>query len=56
MILAALRGRLQWSLVSSAITGTMRITAMVVFILISDHASFPSSFMVSTVTSGWSTC
>jgi tripartite ATP-independent transporter DctM subunit len=34
MILAASRGRLQWSLVSSAITGTMRITAMVVFILI----------------------
>ena len=34
MILAAVRGRLQWSLVSGAMVGTMRITAMVVFILI----------------------
>jgi tripartite ATP-independent transporter DctM subunit len=34
MVLAAMRGRLQWSLVSSAMAGTMRITAMVVFILI----------------------
>ena len=34
MILAALRGRLQWALLSGAMAGTMRITAMVVFILI----------------------
>jgi tripartite ATP-independent transporter DctM subunit len=34
MILAAMRGRLQWSLLSGAVAGTMRITAMVVFILI----------------------
>jgi len=34
LVLAALRGRLQWSLVSDAMAGTMRITAMVVFILI----------------------
>ena len=34
LILAAMRGRLQWGLVSGAMTGTMRITAMVVFILI----------------------
>jgi len=34
MLLAAMRGRLQWALVSGAMTGTMRITAMVVFILI----------------------
>ncbi len=34
MILAALRGRLQWALLRGAMAGTMRITAMVVFILI----------------------
>ena len=34
LILAAMRGRLQWPLVSGAMAGTMRITAMVVFILI----------------------
>jgi tripartite ATP-independent transporter DctM subunit len=34
MLLAASRGRLQWALVSEAMAGTMRITAMVVFILI----------------------
>lgn len=34
MVLAAMRGRLQWPLVSGAMVGTMRITAMVVFILI----------------------
>ena len=34
LALAAMRGRLQWSLVSGAMAGTMRITAMVVFILI----------------------
>ncbi len=34
MILAAMRRRLQWSLLSGAVAGTMRITAMVVFILI----------------------
>ncbi len=34
MLLAAMRGRLQWPLVSGAMVGTMRITAMVVFILI----------------------
>jgi tripartite ATP-independent transporter DctM subunit len=33
-VLAALHRRLNWPLVSEAITGTMRITAMVVFILI----------------------
>jgi tripartite ATP-independent transporter DctM subunit len=33
-ILAALHKRLSWSLVKEAMTGTMRITAMVVFILI----------------------
>jgi tripartite ATP-independent transporter DctM subunit len=34
MVLAGIRGRLQWALVSGAMVGTMRITAMVVFILI----------------------
>ena len=34
MLLAAMRGRLRWPLVSCAMVGTMRITAMVVFILI----------------------
>ena len=34
MVLAAMRRRLQWSLLSGAMAGTMRITAMVVFILI----------------------
>ncbi len=34
MVLAAMRGRLQWALVRGAMAGTMRITAMVVFILI----------------------
>ncbi len=34
MLLAAARGRLQWPLLSGAMAGTMRITAMVVFILI----------------------
>ena len=33
-ILAGLHGRLNWPLIKSAMTGTMRITAMVVFILI----------------------
>ncbi|MFT3955133.1 MAG: TRAP transporter large permease subunit [Piscinibacter sp.] len=33
-ILAAMHGRLQWELVKGAMAGTMRITAMVVFILI----------------------
>jgi tripartite ATP-independent transporter DctM subunit len=33
-VLAAMHRRLNWSLVSEAMTGTMRITAMVVFILI----------------------
>ncbi len=33
-ILAALHGRLSWPLVSGAMAGTMRLTAMVVFILI----------------------
>ena len=33
-ILAGLHGRLTWSLIKQAMTGTMRITAMVVFILI----------------------
>ncbi len=34
MILAAIHGRLSWSLMKDGMTGTMRITAMVVFILI----------------------
>ena len=34
MVLAAMRRRLQWGLLSGAMVGTMRITAMVVFILI----------------------
>ena len=34
LVLAAMRGRLRWPLVSGAMAGTMRITAMVVFILI----------------------
>ncbi len=34
LVLAAIHKRLSWSLFSEAITGTMRITAMVVFILI----------------------
>lgn len=34
LILAALHKRLSWSLIKEAMTGTMRITAMVVFILI----------------------
>jgi len=34
MLLAALHGRLSWSLLQAAVAGTMRITAMVVFILI----------------------
>ena len=33
-ILAGLHGRLNWPLIKAAVTGTMRITAMVVFILI----------------------
>lgn len=33
-ILAAIHGRLSWSLIKEGMTGTMRITAMVVFILI----------------------
>jgi tripartite ATP-independent transporter DctM subunit len=34
LILAAIHGRLSWPLMKGAMTGTMRITAMVVFILI----------------------
>ena len=34
IILAALHGRLNWGLIKEAMTGTMRLTAMVVFILI----------------------
>ena len=34
LLLAAMRGRLQWPLLAGALAGTMRITAMVVFILI----------------------
>ncbi len=34
MFLAAIHGRLSWSLMKDGVTGTMRITAMVVFILI----------------------
>lgn len=34
MLLAALHGRLRWPLVREAMAGTMRVTAMVVFILI----------------------
>ena len=34
LVLAAMHGRLNWALVKGTMTGTMRITAMVVFILI----------------------